>query len=477
MFFSLIDVNGQIRQTKVVTTAPFEAAMDVGLLSPSLGNTHPKIQVIPYVNGQPDCATSYPVHVMADPLAFPAVKPLNGGTLWNGRRYEFTGFIPKATDVQFFLPPEALDYFGQFDNRFRAGVLFGGVIYETGQVDITLLRAEVLARALNVDLYNKQRQLDIPAGVTSNPWQYLRAVKINLGTFDLVAEDYAGLPFLHVPVLDLFGLIQVHVASSGGVTYGIKLSGTVKPFVPGVEAKITASVGAQAEIGYGLGIIGGVAAVGYTMGLGAAMDSACGHHGAPPTGPHRTQGLLSHQRLRPGLGAIPVGHQTARRGYQSFLETGAGRAIRWAVLGPFAEPDEAAAELEHGRRRAAPCHAFRLTLGWQPAPMAGCWLPTSRTAPRPSGTSQVRIMARFQDAAGQWSAPAALIASRPQRRQPGGPLCRARRAARGRLGGDALRRGHSHGAGQRHQRPSQPPGDFLRRLRERRLGHADSPDR
>ncbi len=111
------------------------------------------IEVIPYVNGQPDCASKYPVHMVEDPLNHPAIKSLNNGTFWHEdrQRYEFTGFLPEATDVQFFLPPKTnspIDYFGHFDNRFRAGVLFGGVIYENGQVDVTLLRAEALAAGI-----------------------------------------------------------------------------------------------------------------------------------------------------------------------------------------------------------------------------------------------------------------------------------------------------------------------------------------
>ncbi len=122
------------------------------------------------------------------------------------------------------------------------------------------------------DLYNHQKSLPIPEGALSNPWQALQNVRVNLGTFDLVPEDYVGLPFAHVPVLDLFGLVQLHVASSGGVTYGIKMQGWVKPFSPEVGARVTAKGGAQAEVGYGLGIIGGIAAVGYTLGLGAELD-------------------------------------------------------------------------------------------------------------------------------------------------------------------------------------------------------------
>src|SRR5690606_17892501 len=54
--------------------------------------------------------------------------------------------------------------------------------------------------------------------------------------------------------------------------YGIKMSGYAKPFAPEIGARVTASAGAQGEIGYGLGVIGGIAAVGYSLGLGAALD-------------------------------------------------------------------------------------------------------------------------------------------------------------------------------------------------------------
>ena len=327
VIFRLVDVDGRTVQEETENLPPYEATLNVHLLSPSQGNRHPHIEVIPVVNGQEECPSRYPVHMMQNPLDFPAVKAYNGGTIWqeSRQRYEFTGFIPEATDVHFSIPEKPLPFFGAFDNRFRAGVIFGGAIYEDGTVELTLLQAEALVRALSVDLFNKRHKLAMPAKVTNRPWEVLRKVEIPLGTVELVKEDYVGLPFLHAPVLDLFGLIQVHVASSGGVTYGIKLSGMVKPFVPGVDARITASTGAQAEIGYGLGIIGGVAAVGYTMGLGAALDVPVDITVLPQPDLNVPKVCFRINAFRARLGPVSVGHQTARGRHQPFLEAGAGR--------------------------------------------------------------------------------------------------------------------------------------------------------
>ncbi|MGB5050545.1 MAG: choice-of-anchor Q domain-containing protein [Caldilineaceae bacterium] len=275
MIFRLVDVDGQVKETVTSSNLQgFRASLRVDKLSPSRGNIHPKIQVVPVVDGVEYCPSNYPVYVLADPVDSPAVKPFDGPTFWNEirQRYEFNGFVPKATDVQFSLPPKPLPFFESFNNHFRAGVIFKGVVYENGEVEITQVLADAYAVALSAHLITYRRGINLPSQTLTNPWQALKQLRVGLGSFDLVKENYVGLPFVHVPVLDLFGLVQLHVASSGGVTYGVKMSGWVKPFVPEVGATLTASAGAQAEVGYGLGIIGGVAAVGYSLGLGAALD-------------------------------------------------------------------------------------------------------------------------------------------------------------------------------------------------------------
>ena len=134
-------------------------------------------------------------------------------------------------------------------------MIFAGWAFEDGRVEIRAVYADALVRALSVKLYENRKKLDLPQQPLGSPWQALRNLRVDLGSFDLVAEDSVGLPFTHAPVLDLFGLIQVHVATSGDVTYGIKMGGYAKPFAPEIGARVTASAGAHGEVGYGLGAV------------------------------------------------------------------------------------------------------------------------------------------------------------------------------------------------------------------------------
>lgn len=273
--FRLVDTDGRVVQEETENLPPYEATLRVGDLSPSDGARHPKIEVVPVFGGREGCPSSYPVHMMADPATLRGVKPFdNQRTIWNaGRaRYEFYGFIPNAADVNFSIPSKPLDFFGAFQNTMRAGVIVAGWVYEDGRVEISAVYTDALVRVLSVTLYEDHKKLDLPQLPSGSPWQALRTLRVDLGSFDVVKEDSVGLPFTHAPVLDLFTLIQVHVATSGDITYGIKMSGWTKPFAPEIGARVTATAGAQGEVGYGLGVIGGIAAVGYSLGLGAALD-------------------------------------------------------------------------------------------------------------------------------------------------------------------------------------------------------------
>jgi hypothetical protein len=274
VIYQLFDTNGQELWASPAIPAPFTEQIDMSQLSPGQGDRHPQIWVTPIVNGVHLCPSAYPVHMMADPVKQPGVKALHR-TRWNDTRrlYEFKGLFPGAADLSFPIPAKPLPYFGNLDNSFRAGVVMAGTVDDTGQVQITLVQAQVKATALNVDLYDRSETLRIPdLRYLTKPWETIKNWTIDLGSVDLVKDQHLGLPFAHMPVLDLFTLAQLHVASSGEIIYGLSLGGWVKPFAPEVGAILSATGGANAEVGYGLGVLGGIASVGYTLGLGASLD-------------------------------------------------------------------------------------------------------------------------------------------------------------------------------------------------------------
>ncbi len=274
VIFQLMDASGNQIWSSPEVPASFSYTINMGLLPPSAGSQHPQIWVTPIVNGVHLCPSAFPVQVMEDPLKLPGVKALTA-TKWNAtyRRYEFEGLFPGAADLNFPIPSKPLLYFGNFDNRFRAGVRLRGTVDESGSVQINRVQADVYAKALNVELYSYRKTLDVPnPQYLTQLWDAVKNWRIDLGTVELLKDKRLGLPFMHMPVLDIFSLAQLHVASSGEVNYGMSLGGWVKPFKPEVGAILTATGGASAEVGYGLGILGGIANAGYTLGLGVSLD-------------------------------------------------------------------------------------------------------------------------------------------------------------------------------------------------------------
>jgi predicted outer membrane repeat protein len=406
--FRLVDVDGRVVQEETENLPPYEATLRVGDLSPSAGGRHPQIQVVPIFAGSEGCPSSYPVHVMADPANLRGVKPFdNRNTIWNADRgrYEFYGFIPNAADISFSIPQEPLPFFGAFQNTLRAGVIVAGWVYEDGRVEVRAVYADALVRALSVKLYENRKKLDLPQQPLGSPWQALRNLRVDLGSFDLVAEDSVGLPFTHAPVLDLFGLIQVHVATSGDVTYGIKMGGYAKPFAPEIGARVTASAGAQGEIGYGLGVIGGIAAVGYSLGLGAALDVPVDITVLPNPDLNVPEVCFRINAFARAwaqyLWGIKLPGANTNPSYKRVLAE-----YPLGCLGPFAARSEGL--LATPPVEDAPLPA--LFASPSVASSADGRVLAAYVEDRAVGdVAQVQIMARFQDGAtGQWLAPAAL---------------------------------------------------------------------
>jgi hypothetical protein len=274
VIFQLMDANGNEIWSSPEVPASFSYSINMGLLPPSGSNTHPQIWVTPIVNGVHLCPSAFPVHMMEDPMKLPGVKALTP-TAWTPtyRRYEFEGLFPGAADLNFPIPNKPLPYFGNLNNSFRAGVIMRGTVDESGNVYVNRIQAQVRAVALNVNLYDRTETLNIPAPeYFAQMWEAIKNWKIDLGTIPLVENQRLGLPFAHMPVLDILSIAQLHVASSGEINYGMSLGGWVKPFQPEVGAILTATGSASAEVGYGLGIIGGIANAGYTLGLEAGLD-------------------------------------------------------------------------------------------------------------------------------------------------------------------------------------------------------------
>ncbi len=84
-------------------------------------------------------------------------------------------------------------------------------------------------------------------------------------------DYYAPTPFLSVPVISFFGLIDVSVYGSAGVGGSVTIDGYLQPLRPGSGVTMDATGKAHAELGVGLRLLMGLAEAGATARVDAEL--------------------------------------------------------------------------------------------------------------------------------------------------------------------------------------------------------------
>ena len=125
------------------------------------------------------------------------------------------------------------------------------------------MNRQVLPPDTGVDLYRPNLYL---------PVADLRSVGFPLGPYPLVPAYYAPTPFLSVPVITFFGLVDVTVHGSAGIGGSVTISGYVQPLRPGLSAQVQPTGNAHAELGVGLRLLQGLAQAGATSRVDAELN-------------------------------------------------------------------------------------------------------------------------------------------------------------------------------------------------------------
>ncbi|MGB5049896.1 MAG: hypothetical protein WBO46_13225, partial [Caldilineaceae bacterium] len=268
--FGFYNSGGGLVQELVSTGPTFQVSFDVGRLAPSAAE-NAYVKVTPTVNGSDECPSFYDIEVMANPMASPYLQPAPHSSLaWDAgaQVYRFVGVIPYIPGVLPFdydappanLPP--LPYLGRLSNHLDAGVQVDGFFALNGSAKIPAVGVIAYATVLNKQL------LPPDTGITllrpnANFYIYdLTTIGFPVGPYPLVPYVWVPTPFISVPVISFFGIVSVTVNGSAGAGMGVNIEGKIQPLRPAVTATLTASGDAQAELGVGLDLLGGVADAG-----------------------------------------------------------------------------------------------------------------------------------------------------------------------------------------------------------------------
>jgi hypothetical protein len=281
--FKFFNANSQqVGATREDASAPYQTTFDVGQLAPSSGNKHPYLSASVIVGGVERCWTLYDIEVMRNPFVQNYVQPAPASQMWwdtGAGVYRFKGVIPYVPGVlpaQQSLPPNdwpALPYFGRFDNRLNAGVQVEGWINLEGRAQVNVIRAIAYARVLSRDLFNESVDLAHPnAQFDINNLSTLGIPYASANDpITLVPYYYIETPFVTVPVITFFGLIDVTVNGGAGAGVGVTLWGVVQPFKPAVENHITGEGDASVTLGVGVRALQGVASAGASARAAASV--------------------------------------------------------------------------------------------------------------------------------------------------------------------------------------------------------------
>jgi predicted outer membrane repeat protein len=275
--FEVLDWNINTVASGEDTTAPWSFTFDVGRLPASRGARHATIVATPYVNGVAGCPIMHDIEVIPNPFPKDVFQP--DSIVWdsNARTYRIQATIPYIRDIlpaDFMLPPTnvtALPYLGRYHNRLNAGIRVVGTLSLDGFANIRAVRAIAEAELMNEEVIPRDTGIDIYKPDLYLPVANLNSVGFPLGPYPLAPKYYAPTPFLSVPVITFFGLVDVTVHGSAGIGGAVTIGGYIQPLRPGLSAIIEATGNAHAELGVGLRLLQGLAQAGATSRVDAEL--------------------------------------------------------------------------------------------------------------------------------------------------------------------------------------------------------------
>lgn len=260
-----------------LNAAPWRTTFDMGRLAPSRGNSHPSVKVTPVVDGKEECPYYVDIEVIANPFQLAGVQP--NAMVWDAARnvYRIQGIVPHIPGVlpssfQFPPPPApSLPYLGRYNNELNAGIKVVGTLDLNGFAHIQTVNTVAHAVVMNRRMLPAGWEITLLRPNLRLPVSDLREARLPFGPYDLIPPYHIGLPFIEVPVISFFGLVDVTVVAGAGFGAELTISGYVKPLKPAVSATLRPAGSVYAELGFGLRVLAGLVGAGATARLDAEL--------------------------------------------------------------------------------------------------------------------------------------------------------------------------------------------------------------
>ncbi len=279
VFIEFVNPDGTRVGNRIQLNAPpWRTTFNVGRLAPSRGTRHSAIKVTPVVNGREECPYYVDIEVIANPFQAAGVQP--NALVWDTAAgvYKIQGIVPHIPGVlptEFRLPPPPVDvkFFGTFHNRFNAGIQVVGTLNLEGMAHIQAIRTVNYAYVMNRELIPPNWQITLLRPNARLPITDLRELSFPFGPHPLVPDYNIDLPFVEIPVISFFGLIDVTVDAGAGLGASVTVSGYVKPLKPEVSATLRPTARAYAELGVGIRLLAGLAKAGASARVDAEFSA------------------------------------------------------------------------------------------------------------------------------------------------------------------------------------------------------------
>lgn len=239
-------------------SAPYQASYNMSLLPPGLS----RLIVAPVVNGVRQCPTSRFIEVIADPMKDSLVRA-GSTTTWDesAQHYAFKGTIPQLTHLPLTYPdpPPNLPLIGTIENTLDANLHIEGTLELDGDVRLSLLHVEALAKLLSREVYKRGKNLPTSDKIVLQS-DDLRHSRVEFGPYKL--GDFSQSIRKEGVLASYWGIVTVNAAVAFGINGDLTLVGNIKPLLPAVNTTLTPSVNAAISVSIWVDILLGVASGG-----------------------------------------------------------------------------------------------------------------------------------------------------------------------------------------------------------------------
>jgi hypothetical protein len=268
VIFRLVDANGNTLQQQIASSAPYIATFEMKGLPVSTESGTPQVWAIPVVNGQQRCPSAYNIWVIGNPANKVGVQDAPYSTIFWDTAASLYGFkiaIPKVPGIlPFYYNLPWLPLFGVLENRLNLALQTEGTIAEDGTTYVRTINSIADVYVLNNQLVSPNNPLEAFAGDRTFGISTWANETFDLGLTNVTLFK-AEIPQVEIPIISLFGLIDVTVVGAGSDSVGLELRGQIRPLRPQVAATIAPYRDQYREQGMGVRLLEGAASGGASL--------------------------------------------------------------------------------------------------------------------------------------------------------------------------------------------------------------------